>query len=320
MFKNMKRLATLSLPLVALSLTSCNNGPKYTTYDKMRRFAVETYDQHALDAVPTTVTTNFNKAQANIVIDYKTPDGGSNSLTFSFGFSGVHVVVKNQYAYCLSSTMIDMIEQYYSDFAGIAVSLQKEPPLQMNYALTGNNCSKIELTAKEQLVGSVLVKLLQLGTSVVDIASKLAGYIPTNTQPSQQITKYIVMGIQGLLTLLFPIPEGASESEVREIQNKIRRITNVIIGVMNYLELSVSDSSRADGEVFDSYLTTDSFGFINKLVFDFTSNFVITGLARFKTYESSTPREGDKPIATEAPYQFTMTGSIDFDIDVVSQY
>lgn len=314
----MKRLAALSLPLVALSLASCNNGPKYISYDKMRRFAAEAYDQYALDAVPATFTTNLNKVEANVVIDYKTPEGGSDSLVFSFGFSGIHVVVKDRYAYCLSSTLIDMIEQYYSDFAGIALSFQDEPPLQMNYELIGGNRSKVELTASENLVGSVLVKLLQLGAGVMDVASSYAGFIPINAEslpaktPAGQVANAVNMLIQGILSLPF-------FEDVSDINRYATLARRVIFALMDYAKFTVSSSSKSNGEVFDTYFTTDDYGLIDKFVFDFKSDFVISGLAQFKKYESDTPQLGDKPV-TEAPYQFTMTGSFDIDIDIVSEY
>lgn len=310
MFKNMKRLAALSLPLVALSLASCNNGPKYISYDKMRRFASETYDQYALDAVPATFTTNLNKVEANVVIDYKTPEGGSDSLVFSFGFSGVHVVVKDQYAYCLSSTLVDMIEQYYSDFAGIALSLKEEPPVQLNYELIGGNRSKVGLTASENLVGSVLVKLLQLGAGVLDAASAYAGFIPFmgGTEPQKESSLIICQAINGMLKAIQKFYPNLNAPVVRR----------TILAIMDYAKFTVSNSSKSNGEVFNTYITTDDYGFLNKFVFDFKSDFVITGLAQFKNY-GGTPKEGDQP-TVEAPYQFTMTGSIDFDIDIVSEY
>lgn len=321
MFNNMKKIVALALPVVTLTLTSCGDQSKTITYDKMRRFATEQYDQYALDAVPTTYKFNFNKMQAALDVDYTTPSGGSQAFTFSFGFNGIHAVFKDRYAVCLSSGLVDTIEKYYSDFVGLAISLREEPPIQMLYHLMSNNCTKIDLTASEKLVGSVLVELLQFVAGTIDLISSFTGFIPNIdqlTEDTPRIIQMVVMYIYQIVNSFVPEETNQTKKEVRE--QKVKNITNTVIGILNYLSLTVSDSSKASGERFNSYLTTDSHGFLDAFNFIFKSSFVITGQTTLKRYSTSSPKAGERPISTDVPYHYTLTGSIDFDFNVVSEY
>lgn len=329
MFNNMKKIIALALPVVTLTLTSCGNRSKTITYDKMRRFASEQYDQYALDSIPTTYKYDFNKMQAVMDVDYTTPSGGSQTFAFSFGFNGIHAVLKDRYAVCLSSSLVDKIEKYYSDFVGLAISLKEEPPIQMLYHLIGDNCTMIDLSANEKLVGSVLVELLQFGAGVIDLVSSFTGFIPSLDQidSAPKTTQMIMMYIYQLVQLLVssgkqpaapdhdPEKEGEGEGEEKAIN-----VTNTIFSVLNYSSITVSDSSKASGETFYSYLTTDSHGFLDAFNFIFKSSFTITGQAAFKRYATNSPKAGDRPISTDEPYHYTLTGSCDFDFNVVSQY
>lgn len=280
------------------------------SYDKIREYATKHYDEYALDAIPATFTTNLNKMQANIDVNYISPEGGEETFNIAFGFNGIHVVVKDQYAYCLSSGMIDMIEQYYSDFSGLALSLQDEPPIDMNYYLVGDERTKIELTTSQKVAGKLIIKLLQLGTGALDSLFAVTGYLPTEGEPTSEIGSLVY----DYLVQLF---SGSSSGDKPD--SKAEKYVRVIFGIMDYLQINVSDSSTAQGEKFKTYLNTDKYGIMKKLGFIFKSEFNISGLAAYKQYDSVTPKEGDRPTATE-PYFFSLKGSVDFDFDISCKY
>lgn len=207
--KNMKKIITLALPVFALALTSCGDKAKTVSYDQMRRFASETYDQYALDTVPASYTINFNKFQANAKISYITATGGTDSYDINFALNDTKVVFRNLYSVCLSSALVDNVERYYSDFVGIALSLKEEPPIKMAYQLLNNNRSKIDFSANEKLFGSVLIKLLQFVAGALDMASAAAGYIPSDYTPGEtdpQITKAVYGMIMYIAQMIQTIP------------------------------------------------------------------------------------------------------------------
>lgn len=294
MFKNMKRIALMMLPVVTLvSTTSCGQSSRLASYDSMRKFAEDNYDQYALDTVPSSLIYNINRAKAEIDVTYTTPTGGSDSFNFSFGVAGIHVTLKDQYAIVLSSSLVDKIEQYYSDFSGLAISVIDESPIDMEYRIFGDKSTMITLDTNAKIAGNLLVKLLRVGVGAMDSVASMAGFIPE--EPTQQIGEAIVSILESIL--------GAGNADVG-------------LYVMNYLALTISDSSKSDGDAFGTYLLTDKHGFLSELNFNFASSFAISGLAAFKKYSSANPREGDQPIGTEAPYQFTLKGSFDFDVKV----
>lgn len=296
----MKQFITLALPVVALTFTSCGNSPRTVNYQQMRRFASENYDSHAIDTVPTDYMINFNNMTTNVVVEYNTPAGGFDSFTFSYGFGNVHIRLKDRYAITLSSTVIDSIEKYYSDFVAIALTLKDEPPVELLYQLFGNNCSKIDLVTSHKLVGDVLVRLLQFAVGAIDGLSAITGYMPLGEMPTDplraMVYRYVMMALEA-------IPIRALDP-------------SMFFGLMDYVSLTISDSSKSHGDVFETYVTTDNYGFLNKLDFNFKSSFEIAGLAAFKRYENAYPEEGERPISTEAPYNFTLTGSFDYDFDI----
>lgn len=314
MFKNMKRLISLVLPVVAITTTSCGNATKTISYEQMRRFVSETYDDHAIDTIPVTYFANLNKAQADVTINYTTPDGGADSSDIAFGFNGIHLSIKDKYAYMLSSTLLDNIEQYYCDFAGLAVSVKQEPPIQMLYQLTGNNCSKINFVANEKIVGAFLIKLLQFFGATLDAVSSVSGFIPmgNDVDPSEltdPMVKNVYMAVMAIAEALGNVPLVGTYAAF---------VPTVIFGLMNYTSFAVSDSSKSNGEYFNAYLTTDNYGMLNKLDFNFKSSFDISGLIWYKQYDSNKPEEGDHP-STSRPYHFSMSGSFDFDFDISSE-
>lgn len=305
MFKNTKRFISLVLPVVAITATSCGNATKTVTYDQIRQYAVDNYDQYALDTVPAVFTANFNTLYANILVEYKTPEGGEDAFTIGFGLGGIHVTFNDKYAVSLSSVLIDNIEKYYSDFVGFAVSLKEEPPIKMIYQLASNNCAKIDVTTNEKLVGSVLVKLLQMLFGAFDIFSSTFGYLP-------EIDEEKAPTNPALAEIYEQIIKMSSKYDILDA-------VSTAFEVMNYAALTISNSSEAHGETFKTYITTDNCGFVNKLDFNFKSSFKIAALVSPKKYASDTPKEGDRPINVGSPYQVKLTGSIDFDFDVLSQ-
>lgn len=317
MFKNMKHLITLALPVVALTFTSCGNGPKTITYEQMRRFATETYDEHALDTIPATYVANLNKMQMDVVVNYTTPEGGSDSFNIAFGFNDIHISFKDRYAVVLSSTLIDSIEQYYSDFVGMAVSLKQEPPIQMLYQLLGNNCSKIDFVANEKIVGSVLVKLLQFLGGSLDLASSLSGFIPN---PEDVVDPEVEFKDKPIVLAIYETVLSLAKSlgKISFISEYAEYIPTVIFTMMDYASFSISDSSRTSGETFNTYLTTDSNGILDTFDFNFKSSFDLSGLVRYKQYDTKKPQPGDFPEQSR-PYHLSISGSFDFDFDISSE-
>lgn len=311
MLKNMKKIVAMALPVLTLSLTSCNRGAEFLNYEKARAFIVDTYDEHALDTVPMVYTANFNKMEANVDINYVTPDGGSDSSNIAFGFNGIHATINDRYAICLSSTLLDAIETYYSDFVAFALSIQEESPIDLDYVLIDNSITKITLATSEKMVGSLLVRLLQMAASTIDVASKV-GFIPKiNDDGTMTAETEAVKTVQAAIFKFV--------NSIRSDASKAATMTNTIIDVINYLSVTVFDSSEARGEVFHTYLTTDKYGFLRDLNFTFKSGFAINGLTSLKEYDSKTPTEGDKP-KTSDPYRFTLDGSFDFDFNINAKY
>lgn len=301
----MRKIITLALPIAALSLTSCGNNSKNVTYDAMRRFATEHYDQNALDAIPAIYRANFNKFQAGIDVSYATPDGGNESFNINFAFNGIHLEVKDRYAVCLSSTLVDMIEQYYSNFLGLAVSLKEEPPIQMLYQLFGDNHAKVKLGASEKLVSSFVIELVKFINSAFSALSDFVGYVPLDGSIQD---KKIAMIFQYLQIGLSKIPFIG------------QYMFTPLVAMMDYTAISLLDTSKAHGETFDSYLSTDSYGFLNEFSFLFKSEFDINGLMSIKHYASDVPAEKEHPDSKSLPYKFNIKGSIDFDFDVTSEF
>lgn len=301
MFKNMKHAFILALPVMALATTSCSTS-RVVSYEQFRRFAVNHYDQYALDTVPAVYKYNFNKMQANIVFDYTTPTGGSDSLTFSFGYNGIHVAIKDKYAMSLSSTAVDTIEKYYSDLSGIAISIIDERPIDMDYILTGDYRTMIDLTTGHHLTGDFLIRIIQLVIGAADIVSSQTGYIPLEEyyKSKNPIVRAIV-----------------------ELAKEFNLSDQTLVAIFNFLNrysVTIATSSKSNGDKFNAYLLTDDHGFMRTVDFNASSSFEVSGLLSFKKYQFEEPEEGDKPIGTEAPYRFTMTGSLDFDFDISTEF
>lgn len=310
MFKNMKHIALLALPVMALSLTSCGEYTAAIPYDTMRNFAADHYDEHALDTVPADYVINFNKMEAKINVTYSTPTGGTDSFVISSGYNGIHITLKDHYVFSLSSTMIDMIERYYSDFVSFVVKLQEEPPLELIYELIGNNCSKVDLTAKDAVTGKFVIRIVQTIVSMLDSFTSTFGYLPNPwAENPEPVTNPILIEIYEQINTI---------GMFKKLLNPER--SEVIFGILNGLALTISESSESHGDVFNTYVTTDSYGFINKLDFNFKSSFNISGIMQFKKYDSDTPEEGDRPTGLEAPYSFSLNGSLNYDFDISAKY
>ncbi len=299
MFKNIKRLATVGLPAFALIFTSCGTIAKVISYEQMRAFAKEQYDEHAIDTVPVNYIANFNSMNAHAIVDIITPTGEADQINLGFSHNGIHVKLKDRYAYFLSSIMIDNIERYYSNMVSFISDLDGNSPFELTYQLLEGNCSKIDITRSRENHGEFVVRLNKSITSLFDTISSVFGYIPSDPSEIQNaVLKTIVAYI---------------------ISSPIGDFSEYLFGIFNYVQLNIFNSSRSFGDVFNTYITTDSNGMINKLDFNFKSNFVVNGLAAYKHYDSTTPSEGDRP-ELESPYHFTLTGSFDFDFDISTEY
>lgn len=329
MFKNMKKLIAVALPVLTLSLTSCDRGAKLLSYEKVREFAENTYDSHALDTVPMVYTGNFNKMEANVNVSYVTPEGNKDSFNVSFGFNGIHVTINDRYAICLSSTLVDSIEKYYSDFVGFAISLQETSPIDMNYILIDNSSTRVAFTTSEKMIGSLLVKLLQLASGAADAASSAAGFLPrlrslNNPSATTQVGALVQQAIIAITNMIYSSSQSGGGGKVpgggEKPDNKPLKFANFLISYLNYFAVSVFDSSKAHGEVFHTYLTADKYGFLRDLDFFFKSSFTLNGIAALKEYTSGEPQEGEQPKDIGAPYRFTLSGSFDFDFNIHADY
>ena len=304
---NMKKsLLMLGLPIFSLVMTSCTTssstkekGTKDLTYSEARKFAEDNYDKNALNTVPTTMSYGINKFCYNLDINYETPDGGTETINLSADYQGIHLTLKDKYAYCISSSVVDTIEDHAATYYGAALSFVGEPPIELKYQLIDSEKLRFDVTTKTDIAGNVTVKLLSFVFSLLHGISDVAGYIDLGYSPKKEdiIPTYILM-------LLNMIPGGYG---------------SYLATFMNLASVTISPSSASNSDVFDIYMNSNSDGYLTDIGFEATSGFDISGFVNLKKYAKENPEFGDRPSETNK-YKFTCVGSFECDIKVTTNF
>lgn len=179
-----------ALPLAALIMTSC--GKHNVSYKDALTYAVDHFDNYSLDAIPVDYTFMTKKFGVDFDLNIYDDVGMTHDYKIAFGLDNITSVIRNQYAYCMSSLFVNEVQNLYSTISSFAEEELIDIPVDLFYDIKGNGGMAITLGTGD--AGNNLVNLFKATLS----ALTAVGYLP-----DQSIEKIIYSSLFNSLDNLF---------------------------------------------------------------------------------------------------------------------
>lgn len=304
-------------PMVALTTTSCY-GVKTINFNSAYTYAVDHFDINSLDTVPVDYSFEMSKLGGDLNINIIDNIGVSSDFKIAFGLDNITVVVRDLYAYCMSSTVLSNIQNKYATVSSLVLESFTKIPLDLSYQLPNGGGMKVVLST-----GGVTNNVVDLVRLVVSGLTTLS-YLPEDTR-------------NGIIDSLFESKENESEP-IKPVPVKYTNIfnasTNSVVGegeeekvdfgvivkevtdwMAHGLSISVDPTSSSTNDVFEAVVACESHGYINfassKLGGDVNIGILITTTDEFASY---------MPPLAGIDGRYTVTGNFGIDFSLTADF
>lgn len=303
-------LSTL-IPVVALVTTSCDSN-KQLSYTEALQYISDHYDQNSLDAVLVDYTVEVEKFGFDLNVNIIDDIGEMSDIKFAMGLGGITTVARGFYAYCMSSQLVNKVQNAYATVSSLVMESYTKIPVEVNYKLVGGGM-QVSFGTNSDAAVNILVDVIKLGVSALNAL----GALPREMRESILGGKSVVDNTPSVE----PDPKLKSYANESSTLGKVKKgdSTETLLYITDLiydgLGISIDPTSSSKDDTFTTYIGCESHGYITSGAVDVGGD-VDIGLLLTTTDTFS----GKHPEVAGIGGRYTITGNLGFKATVNAEF